>query len=477
MSLALQLRYLLPEISVVAAIVGLTVLHIALLRQRKNIPLGVLLAMGAGILASIFYAQGLPPTEAPLLGGMFILSPTLLYFKGLTLVSAVAVGAVAYHSHYFQQHGHQNEFLIVLMGATLGVFTQLSAQGLLMLWISTEMVSLPSYLLAAFYRANRSSAEAGMKYVIFGAFSSGCMIYGISWLYGMPVAQLSPEDALLPMGLVLAGLFFKIGAAPMHFWLPDIYEGSPYPVAAFLSVAPKIGGFVLLFRFVDAFSHSAHTGLLFKAMAVLAMLSMTLGNLSALRQTNFRRMLAYSGIAHSGFMLMAIVCTPSPMRNGALHFYLSMYAVLVLATFLMAGEWEERHNLTDTALLKGTAKRFPLETVLTTLFMAGLIGLPPTGGFIAKWYLFSTLSEDWNNTIAYLPKTWIIILLVAGVLNTLFAVYYYLRIPALMVFSGGNDSQQSLTLKPFLRAIITCLAGLSIVLGIIGFDKLIAFLQ
>lgn len=476
MDLLTQLCYLLPEISVVFAIVVLTILHIIFISQKRDVPVAIFIALGGGILLAIGYTYTLPPLATPIMGGMFTLSTTLLYFKAITTISAIAVGVVAYRSRYFEENPHKNEFLIVLFGATLGVFAQLSAQGLLMMWIATEMVSLPSYLLVAFYRSQRPSAEAGMKYIIFGAFASGCMVYGISWLYGMPVAQLSPEDALLPMGLVLAGLFFKIGVVPMHFWLPDIYEGAPYPVAAFLSVAPKIGGFLLLFRFIDGYAAAANTDWLFKGIAILAIASMTLGNLSALRQSNFRRMLAYSGIAHSGFMLMAIACTPSPMRNGALHFYLTMYTILVLAAFLMAGEWEERHGLTDTAMLKGTAKKYPLETVLTTLFMAGLIGLPPTGGFIAKWYLFSTLSEDWNNAEAFLPKTWIIVLLVSGVLNTLFAVYYYLRIPALMVFSD-TESRQSLALPPFLRITLTFFAILSIVLGIIGFDKLIYMLQ
>lgn len=377
------------------------------------------------------------------------------------------------------------EYFVVLLAMLIGMHFMSMASNLMMMYLALEMVSLPSYVLTAYARLNGKSAEAALKYVIYGSFSSGIMLYGISWIYGITgtldptapefVTAITAQDpwvVLFLVTMVLAGFLFKISSLPFHFWAPDVYEGASYPVAAFFSVAPKAAGFAMLMRFMAIFPMAPETAeLLTAVILVLAIASMTLGNLSALRQENFRRMLAYSSIAQAGYMLVGLACF-SVLGYGAVIFYLTIYVAMNYSAFLLAGWMDEEMGLQKIEDMRGLAQGIPVLAILLTLFMVSLTGLPPTAGFIAKLEIFLAALEQFQAS----GSSMLIVAMIALLVNTVISLFYYLRVPSKMIFQNSPNK----TFPGFRGWIPLTAMVLAIPVlwwGILHFDVLIGFFQ
>jgi NADH-quinone oxidoreductase subunit N len=319
-------------------------------------------------------------------------------------------------------------------------------RSLLMIYLSIEIVSVISFVMAGFKVNDRKSSEAALKYVVFGGVSSGIMLYGMSWLFGLTqslnLPEIServialtkeqghvPEVVFMAAVCMMAGFGYKISAAPFHMWAPDVYEGAPTTVTAFFSVGPKAAGFAVLIRFFND-ALQAHGGSLGDIQTpwpviggILSMATMTVGNLSALQQNNVKRMLAYSSIAHAGYMLLAFtVFTPEGI--AAVVFYLFTYCLMNLGAFLVVIAIADRNGGDETiGAFTGLGTRAPILALTMAIFLFSLTGLPPFAGFVGKFYIFAALLRaggkfgDWYWTLA-----------AVGVLNSVVSLFYYARI-------------------------------------------------
>lgn len=382
--------------------------------------------------------------------------------------------------------GGLGEYYLVMMAMLVGLNFMSMASNLLMMYLALEMVSIPSYILTAYTRLNRNSAEASLKYVLYGAFSSGIMLYGISWLYGLTgtldpfhpgfgesLTIAGPMQSTFVIALVLCGFAFKVSALPFHFWTPDVYEGAPYPITAFFAVAPKAAGFAMLMRFL-LFLPTASPDIQLYVQVLLALIAagtMTLGNLAAIRQENVRRLLAWSSVAQAGYILMGVLVI-SITGYAAATFYLIIYFFMTFGAFALAGWLYEKTGTENLQDYKGLAKGLPLATIVVVVFMVSLTGLPPTAGFIGKLDLFLAAIEHY----AASGNDWIIWLLVFAVVNTVISLFYYLRIPVLMVFHNPV-----IKITPAFHGFVpwlTVVLSIPVIwLGIISFDGLINFLR
>jgi len=340
------------------------------------------------------------------------------------------------------------EFFICLIGAVLGACLTAAANDLAMLYIAIETLSIGGYLLAGFRKARVESSEAALKYVIFGAVSSGAMLYGMSLLYGFagtatlttpPGASFASLEGaagaaagqpafLVAIVLVFAGLAYKVAAAPFQFWCPDVYEGAPTSVAAFLAVASKGAGFAAILRFVGAVTAGATPDVAMNSehvrviLLLMALLTMTVGNVAALRQRNAKRLLAYSAIAHAGYLLMGVAVTTEAGAT-AVVFYMAVYLFMTLGAFYMVGVVEKETGRGDIDAFEGLGFRAPVFGICMAVALIGLTGLPPTAGFVGKYFLL-------QQVFAYGGAHGSMLFFWGGVialLNTVVSLGYYTR--------------------------------------------------
>jgi len=375
------------------------------------------------------------------------------------------------------------EYFVLLVGSALGMALMVSTVNLLMLVIAMELASLPSYVLAGFFKRNRIGAEASVKYVVFGAVASAAMVYGASLIYGYygtldiptlgrvigqaaPVGTLSPLVALGILGFCV-GLGFKISVVPLHFWCPDVFEGAPIEITTWLSVASKGAGLVALLRIIhslanpamDAAPVAAHHKMLsgIPLMAgLIAAVTCTIGNLAAYRQSSVKRMLAYSSIAHAGYMLMAAAILTSKTNAGiaAVVAYLIVYLFMNLGAFgcVALVYWASGSETTDA--FRGMRRRAPVLATAMAVCLFSLIGLPPLGGFIVKFKLLWALGEA--------QLWWLVIV---AVVNTLFSLYYYARLVWVMFFE--DDGQPGIAAPAGGQALIVTCAVVLLLTGTI----------
>jgi NADH-quinone oxidoreductase subunit N len=447
-------------------------------------------------LLGILMAGGLAAMQLPGVGdaqapsaflGMVLPDGYAAWFKVLLAVPGMLTVFVSMRSRRLRELSRGlGEYYLMVLAMMIGIYFLVMAQHLVMLVLALEMISLPSYVLTAYMRLQQKSAEASMKYVIYGSFSSGVLLYGLSWLYGMTgsLDPLAPEFAAglsaaplwsvsFVLVLVLAGISFKIGAMPFHFWVPDVYEGAPYSVAAFFAVAPKAAGFAVLMRLLAALPLETVPALgdvLALALAVMAIGSMVVGNLSALRQTSFRRMLAYSSIAQAGYLL-AGVAVLSVAGDTAVVFYLTVYTFATYGAFLISGWMAEQLGSEEIDGLRGLAHKLPVLAVVLSLFMVALTGLPPTAGFIAKLQLFFAAV----GALGGVRDAVLVALLVAILLNTVVSLFYYLRPASVMVFKNPV-LKISPGLHAWLMVLLVVLAVPVLWLGIISFDGFVNYI-
>jgi NADH-quinone oxidoreductase subunit N len=350
------------------------------------------------------------------------------------------------------------DFLCLLLGAVFGMSLMASANNLLMIFIAIESASLPSYALAGFRKRQRLSTEASLKYVVFGAASSAIMIYGMSLLYGcagslaLAAVVVTPVSPLMAVGLaaMMVGIAFKLSAVPVHFWCPDVFQGAPIEVTTFLSVASKGAAVCLLVRVLWAFSlaGAAAEGLfmpLAVGIAVVGAVTATWGNLVAMHQTNIKRLLAYSSIAHAGYMIMgaSVMCLADrghdPMLAekvaGAVLFYLLVYLFMNFGAFTVAAVIARRTGSEDITDYAELTRRCPVLALLLSVFLLSLFGLPGLGGFMAK-FMLAVAMVSVGGALAF---TLLIVLLV----NTLFSLFYYLRPVYYMAFTSDTRERPS----------------------------------
>ncbi|HEX8529208.1 MAG TPA: NADH-quinone oxidoreductase subunit N, partial [Cytophagales bacterium] len=398
-SLSRSLAGLLPELALAALFVLIIVVD--LVRHGKpRKPLTVLTLAGLVPAGYLVYRQAAAlPKAQTLFFGLLTVDGLAVYLKALVGLAAVLTLLLALAHPDERRRTNRVEWLAPFVALVLGANLLVMSTNLLMLYLSLELVSLASYVLTA-YNGDRPAAEGGMKYLLFGAMSSAVMLYGMSWLYGFtgsldftdPVfyARLGEVPALpllVAVFLTLGGLLFKVAAVPFHVWAPDAYQAAPLPVAAFFSVAPKAAGFGMLLRVVGSLHPSGFQNLpglagLPVGLCLVVLLTLTVGNFAALWQGNARRMLAYSSVAHAGFLLIGVVAG-NAAGTESLLFYLGVYLFMNLAAFLLVAVFAQRAGSEQVAAFSGLGTRLPLAGVVAVLIVVSLAGLPPTAGFTA----------------------------------------------------------------------------------------------
>jgi NADH-quinone oxidoreductase subunit N len=415
----------------------------------------------AAFLLAILGAIQANTVAGPAFSNLLIVDGFATYFRILVLV----IGVFAVLSSYLYLEREQAdtcEYHALLLFSVAGQCLMVSSNDLIMIFIGLEISSIASYVLAGYLRNDRRNNESALKYFLLGSFATGFLLYGVSIIYGLTgttkldeirtalaVPGASLGFAAVAAGLMIVGLGFKVSGAPFQVWAPDVYQGAPAPVSAFMATAPKAAAFAIFLRiFVTDFDKigSSWEPLIW----ISALLSMTIGNFAALTQTNIKRMLAYSSIAHAGYLLVAIAAR-SEIGTAAAMFYLAAYALMNIGAFAVVihicGKGEKNLQINDLA---GLAQKQPLTAGLLTVFVLSLIGVPLTGGFFGKFYIFRSALES--------HLVWLAVL---GLLNSAVAAYYYLRLLVVMYMHEPGETAESLEpLSPGL--------GLALVLPAIG---------
>lgn len=408
---------------------------------------------------------------------MLQLYPRALIFK--LLIDILSVVLVLYFEHDDELRSHNkglSDLYSITIAAIFGLHLMVMAANLLSIYLSIEMVSIASYLMVAYRSENKLSSEAGLKYVLFGAASSAIMLYGISLLYGfggtlnlftdnlvLNLIKAQPVAVSFALILFLAGIGFKLSFVPMHFWVPDIYQGAPTPITAFLSTLPKIASFCLLINFLTAFAgFPKWTALDFHLLlSVIGIITMIAGNFAATLQTNIKRMLAYSSIGHTGFALMTIV-NLTQQGTSALIFYLTVYALANIAAFMLANYFANSANAEDTDAYKGLGFKYPLAGVCFVIVLISLTGLPVTAGFNGKLLVFSSVYSVYQQN----HDIWLLLLMITGALTTVVSLFYYIRIPLNLFLRKAEKTTDFPVSSPYLLIASAIIALLLILLGI-----------
>jgi NADH-quinone oxidoreductase subunit N len=458
-----SLQYFLPEM--VLALTTLAVfLADLLVGKGKKAFLSAIMVAGLA-LAGILTVIGPSLQGTALFFGMISLDPFALFFKLIFIVTAFLVTVFSLESREIEEE-YFGEYLAFIAATTFGAALLASSSHMLMVFIALELVSVPCYVLAGYIRKSQRSSEASLKYVIYGAASSGLMVYGISLLYGV-TGSLSFEGIrgsllfmdgnefviLTSLIFILAGLGYKIAAFPFHMWSPDIYEGAPTPVTAFLSVGPKAAGFAVLVRMLlTAFSTGSTTDPTFLdvssidwplLIAIISAATMTVGNFLAIHQTNIKRLLAYSSIAHAGYILMGLVAL-SVLGVQAVLFYFIVYLLMNLGAFLVVIGFRNStgsEEIDDYRGLGWSSGTGALVAIAMTVFLFSLTGIPPFGGFIGKVYLFASVIQQKR-------FAWLAIVAIA---NSVVSLYYYARIVKMM-FLKGYDEEEMKGVRPLVSS-------------------------
>jgi len=371
---------------------------------------------------------------------MLVLTHMAVNFKLIIDLLAFILLLYADWDHKLRAHKKGlSDMYAIIIASVFGLHLMVMAFNLLSIYLSIEMVSLASYLLVAYRSENAVSTEAGLKYILFGAAASAIMLYGISLLYGFS-GSLSLIDNNFEMGLrhangaavsfalilVLLGIGFKLSFIPMHFWVPDVYEGASTPVTAYLSTLPKIAGFALLINFLTPFIFfTKWTGFDFKLfLSVVGIATMIAGNFAAILQTNVKRMLAYSSIGHTGFVLMGIV-TFNQQGITALTWYLLVYSIANIGALVLASYFANVTGAEDMEGYRGLGLRYTTASVCFVIILISLTGLPITAGFTGKVLIFSAVYGVYQQN----HDLWLLLLMITGALTTVVSLFYYLKIP------------------------------------------------
>lgn len=438
----------------------ITGLVLILIESTKSVRTGI--TFGAGIvglaIAGALACFHLGP-EPPTFNGMVNAGGYGSYFIVIFVVAAILTFLLS--RTYLERMGtNKGEYYILLVFATLGMALMATANDLIIVFLGIELMSLCLYVLVGFFRVKDRSNESSIKYFLLGAFATGFLLYGIALVYGVSgstnltaIGQSFPTLAgntmfIIGVALMIVAFSFKVAAVPFHMWAPDVYEGAPTPITGFMSTGAKAAAFAVFVVVFDRTMKFSGTKLN-DVIAMIAAASMILGNVLAIAQTNVKRMLAYSSIAHAGYMLSGVAASNAEGQSGVL-FYLVAYLFMNLGSFgivgIMEADEDKNLNLEDYA---GLSAQRPLLAFLMAVFMFSLAGIPPFGGFFGKYYVFLAAVKS--------NMTW---LAIVGVLTSIVSAYYYLRLVVLMYF---RDGKADVPLKPSLAAMVAvCISALLI---------------
>jgi NADH-quinone oxidoreductase subunit N len=442
---AIDLHAALPEIILTSAI--MLVLFVDLFLPDRHKAWNGLIAM-AGVLGTVIALISLVGERRTTFGGMFVLDGYALLFKFLFMSVAVIVILISVNYLDETVKSSQGEFYFLLLSSFLGMMLMASARDLVMLFVSLELVSAPGFLVAGFRKKDARSNEAAIKFFLFGVLSTAVMLFGMSLIYGVTRSTNLVEiaDALKNTGneslvfasimLIIAGFGFKVSAVPFHFWAPDTYEGSPIPVAAFLSVASKAAGFAgLLSLMFVGFIHQ--TEVWAPGFAIMAVLTMTIGNVVALQQTNIVRLLAYSSIAQAGYMLLPFAVVsgagPSVLRDAfsAALIYILIYSFMNVGAFAVVIAVSRKRPSNLISDYDGLVQREPGLAIAMVFFLVSLAGIPPMAGFWAKFFVFSS---SISGEAAWLGAVMVV--------NSIIGAYYYLTVASRMILRPAEDTSR-----------------------------------
>jgi NADH-quinone oxidoreductase subunit N len=450
-----------PEI--VLTMFGLGILLIDfLIKEKRDRYLNAVTALIGLVMAGVqllrFWRGTLLPIPYSGFGGSLAVDTFAIYFKLIILMATALVVMIS--AQYLEiEEVHFGEYYALLMFSAVGMMFMASGRDLIVLFIALELMALCEYVLTGFLRGNRRSNEAAMKFFLLGAFSSGLLLYGMSLLYGLSnstnlaviaqrLADRPSPDPLSWMAMItlLAGLFFKIAAVPFHQWTPDAYEGAPTSITAFISVAPKAASFAILIRILMAGMWPLRAE--WQALMVgVAIATMTLGNLAAITQTNIKRFFGYSTISHVGYLLLGLIAAADGNPEGltAVAIYLLVYAFMNLGAFTVVIMMRRKEIIGDEIDdLSGLMARAPVPAILMLIFLLSLAGIPPTAGFIGKYFIFLSLIQTGHYSLAVLAVAYAVV-----------ALYYYFRIVVAMFMKKATD------VVPLATGI-----GLSVALGV-----------
>jgi NADH-quinone oxidoreductase subunit N len=427
------------------------------------------------VVAAVYDILMLGKDLRPVFGGLVTVDRLSILFNALLFLSALLAVFLSRTYLRRENRGLAEYYLMVLM-VLMGMSIMASSGDLMVLFLGVELLSIPLYVLAAFLRNRRASVEAGLKYFLLGAFASAFLLFGIALLYGATGSTLLPRViavlsqgaptplALCGLGLIAVGLAFKVAAVPFHMWAPDVYEGAPTPITAFMATGVKVAGFVAIIR-VFAFLETPAHDTLAAGAAALAVLTMLVGNLGALPQKNIKRMLAFSSVAHAGYLLVGVAAglkSQSPEAFQAIMYYLLAYTFMNVGAFgtiiFLSSRGRECNEIDD---LKGLSLNHPGVALPMAIFMFTLAGIPPSAGFFGKFYLFKAAVDA--------GMVW---LAVTAVLMSVISLYYYLRIITTMYLKKPATESPVAEPCPYLATVaLVSVAGV-LLIGVFPEDLL-----
>ncbi len=452
------LLIVLPEI-LLLVLAGI-ILVVGLVSQRsRGLLLAWLTALGLTGILIITLLYGRPgENEVLIFGGMLRHDWMAFSFKVLFLFAAAMTALLSIDVEGVEDRG---EYYALLVVATLGMSLMASSADMIMLFLAIEMTSIPLYILAGFMKGDDKSTEAGLKYFLFGALTSAVMLYGFSLLYGfsgdtniyrlseaMRAGAVSPWMIGGMAVLVLVGFSFKISAVPFQFWAPDVYEGAPTPITAFISTASKAAGFAVLLRFMLAVFPAIEAEWV-TLVAIIATVTMTVGNLLALPQTNIKRLLAYSSIAHAGYAMIGLVALSS-FGTASVIFYLIGYVVTNIAAFAVVILFARSAGSDEIVDYAGMSRRSPGLALVLLVALLSLGGMPPLAGFVAKFYVFAAAVESGWIWLAFV-----------GVLNAIIGLYYYMTILKVVYLYRSEDEDKPIAIpRSYALVLVICVIAI-----------------
>jgi NADH-quinone oxidoreductase subunit N len=473
-----DVKYFIPEIYL--SLLFIVVLVTDLLFGRNSERLCRIVAC-AGLVLVIFQGitQLLLVKEAGhlLFGNMLLHTHTSIVFR--LIIDGAAFLLLLYFAWDEPLRSHKkrlSDLYSITIAGVLGLHLMAMAADLLAIYLSIEMVSIASYLLVAYRSENAFSTEAGLKYVLFGAAASAMMLYGISLLYGFTgtlslfdpnfiggLLHVNAGGAAFAIILVLIGIGFKLSFVPAHFWVPDVYEGAPTPVTAFLSTLPKIAAFSLLINFLTPFISSPD----WKAfdmrttLAVIGIITMIAGNFAAVMQNNAKRMLAYSSIGHTGFALMAVV-TFNAEGIKVLEYYLAVYVLANIGALMLVTYFTRITGSENINTYKGLGLKYPAASICFVIILISLTGLPVTAGFTGKLLVFSAVYGVYQVN----HGVWLLLLTITGAVTTVVALFYYIKIPLNLFLKRTDSTAEPIAQPNYILITVVIISVVLILLGI-----------
>lgn len=422
-----------------------------------------------GLLAAAWGTSIAASNPGPAFQSMLVVDGFATFFRYIVILVGLLTLGISF-AYLKQEHADSGEYYALVLFSVAGQCVMVTANELIMIFIGLEVSSIASYILAGYLRDDKRNNEAALKYFLLGSFATAFLLYGIAWIYGVTGStnlaeihrvlsnrDIAPSIGLIGMSaaLMFVGFAFKVSAAPFQVWAPDVYQGAPAPVSAFLSAGPKAAAFAIFLRvYLTAFDSIADKWQ--PVVAVSALATMVIGNFAALMQTNIKRLLAYSSIAHAGYVMVAVT-THSQIGTAAAMFYLAAYAFMNIGAFAVVthvARQGERFVTTDD--LAGLSQKQPMTAALFTVFLLSFIGVPLTAGFFGKFYIFKAALDSNLVTLSIL-----------GLLNSAVAAYYYLRIIVVMYFREPGEGVADLqTPAPGIQAVLWTSAVATLVLGI-----------